>query len=40
MAPTGRLTQKHARHDQWSVSQPPSVGPKIDATPHTAAKSP
>ena len=39
-APTGRLTQKQARHDQWSVSQPPSVGPKIDATPHTAANSP
>ncbi len=30
MAPTGRLTKKHARHDQWSVSHPPRVGPKID----------
>src|SRR5437764_420522 len=40
MAPTGRFTQKHARHDQLSVSQPPRVGPKIDARPHTAAKRP
>jgi hypothetical protein len=40
IAPTGKLTQKHARQDTWSVSHPPSVGPKIDASPHIAAKSP
>ena len=34
------LTQKQARHDQWSVSQPPSRGAEIYATPQTAANSP
>ncbi len=38
--PTGRFTQNVQRQENSSVIQPPSVGPKIDASPHTPANNP
>src|SRR5258708_23068271 len=39
-APTGKFTQKVQRQENSSVIQPPSVGPKIEAIPQTAANNP
>ena len=39
-APNGTLNQNTHRHDSACTMKPPSSGPTIAATPHTAPKTP
>ena len=40
MIPTGMFTSNTQRQLQWSVMNPPAVGPTMDARPNTAPKRP